>query len=244
MGRATRADASRVSSQCAKGLTCIRLLLAGRPRTSSPPRLRCAPHSGSSESPDSYATAMRPPHAPCSTAAATRAAPSLPRLIRFLLDRALAPPRVGSHGPWAARGVANALLRARPKERRPLLVCGAAALAPASLPSRSTCTRQPCAHRTRPAPLQPRRVRLRHCHGSSGSWALAPPRVGSHGPWAARGVVNALLRARPKERRPLLVCGAAALAPASLSWPLSRSQAAHGCSHRSGLSRRSSVCAR
>jgi hypothetical protein len=77
-------------------------------------RLLCVGRVG--KSPDSYATAVRPPHAPCSAAAATRAAPSSPRLVRFLPDRALAPPRVGSHGPWAARRVTNALLRAWPKE--------------------------------------------------------------------------------------------------------------------------------
>jgi hypothetical protein len=45
-------------------------------------------------------------------------------------------------------------------------------------------------------------------------------------------------------RRPLLVCGAAALAPASLSWPLSRLQASHGRSPRTGLPRPHESCAR
>ena len=43
--------------------------------------------------------------------------------------------------------------------------------------SRPTRTRQPRAHRTRPAPLQPRRVRLRHRLGSSGSCRIGLGRL-------------------------------------------------------------------
>ena len=43
--------------------------------------------------------------------------------------------------------------------------------------SRPIRTRQPRAHRTRPAPLQPRRVRLRHRLGSSGSCRIGLGRL-------------------------------------------------------------------
>ena len=84
-------------------------------------RCLCAGRDGN-QSPDSYASATRPPHTSCFAAAATCAAPSPPRLIRVLPDWAQAPPRVGSRWPWAAMRVTDALLRTWLRGRRPLLV--------------------------------------------------------------------------------------------------------------------------
>ena len=65
-------------------------------------------------------------------------------------------PILTGRGSLGGGGVANALLRARPKkDAAPCLRCRRSCCQPVT--SRSTCTRQPCAHRTRPAPPQPRR---------------------------------------------------------------------------------------
>ena len=124
---AVRADASRVSSVRGRqgSAACMhQKAIGGMPshEQSPAPALRSALSAllrvgrVGNQSPDSHASATRPPHTPCSTAAATCAAPSSPRLIRVLPDRAQAPPRVGSRWLWTAMRVTSTLLRVWPWE--------------------------------------------------------------------------------------------------------------------------------
>jgi hypothetical protein len=143
---AVRADASRVSSVRGRqgSAACMhQKAIVGMPshEQSPAPALRSALSAllrvgrVGNQSPDSHASATRPPHTPCSTAAATCAAPSSPRLIRVLPDRARAPPRAGSRWLWAAMWMADVLLRTWPKEdgKYPLLSASAAAYHPGPL---------------------------------------------------------------------------------------------------------------